>query len=106
MKRESFGESSSNNSLEVEIPSYFDPAKLCDLVKQRNHESGRPSWVVLIVIGNANQLNDVSLLRIKIRIADGRFENAGPFERVLIHPSGPHALPPAPVVAYRYTFPK
>jgi hypothetical protein len=60
----------------------------------------------LIITGDANQLNDIPVLDITIKIKDGRSQKARPFEKIVIHPTGPYVASPPPVVAYRYVFPR
>lgn len=101
-----FGESGNADSLQVEIPDYVTrPSPL-------NSPSGKVMSLLdlpgteLIIVGSADQLSKIPISSITIRIADGRFIRLGPFQRIVILPTGPYASPPPPITAYVDTFPK
>jgi hypothetical protein len=102
----SFGEGGTADSLDVTIPGYAaEPTYMHSSSSKITSLLDLPG-ATLIVMGNANQLNDVPVLNVTIKIKDGRLQKAGPFEKIVIHPTGPYAAPPPPVIAYRYVFPR
>lgn len=103
----SFGEGGdSDGSRFVVIPDYTTKLDSIHSSTDRITSLLDLSGATLVILGDANQLNDAPVLDVTIKIKDGRSRKAGPFDRLLIHPTGPYAEPPPPVVAYRYVFSK
>jgi hypothetical protein len=101
-----FGGGGFGGSLDVTIPDYATEPTYMHSSSSRITSLIDLPGVTLIVMGNANQLNDVPVSKVTIKIKDGRLQEAGPFEKIVIHPTGPYAVPPPPVIAYRYVFPR
>jgi hypothetical protein len=102
----SFGEGGTPDSLVVMISGYAtEPDGIHSWSSKITSLLDLPG-ATLIITGNANQLNDVPVFDVTIKIKDGRSQKAGPFEKIMIHPTGPYTAPPPPVIAYRYVFPR
>jgi hypothetical protein len=59
----------------------------------------------VVVTGNPGQFQYVGVGALEIRIPDGRAVRAGPFEKLIIQPTGPYAFKPPLETIFRYVFP-